>query len=421
VRKLSKTVRLGVAQTKAADRSLLARIACYKVVGAVGFALFLDYLIYGLVIPLTPYSPAISRDEQLGLLYGGYSAGVLIATPLFGYLGDRIGYRKPMIYAVILSALTVLLFGTATNFYLLMLGRLLQGAASSAFWTAGLALIAAQYPEERVKMIGFALMGSTAGSVLGPTIGGSLYSVGGYRLPFAATGVMILINFTLLLLLLPRQQGGTAERADLRALLLDRSVLIAAAAVALAAVGWGIVEPLVPPHLAEAGESPAVIGLVFTIGSIAYGLSAPLVSRVSEKVPIRFVIAGGTVAMAAALPLLSLFQGPVAVTVGLCMVSVSYAFMLNPTSAELGNAVDRLGMSCYAAVYAVYNIAYAVGQMAASSFASIALPRLSFSTTLLSVGLALAIFTPLLLLKEAPAQKALTGSGTLQEEGGVDP
>src|SRR5216684_3066750 len=122
----------------------------WTVVGVVAFALFMDYLVYGLVIPLTPHSPAIGSEGQLGLLYGGYSAGVLLATPLFGYLGDRIGCRRPMIYGVVLSALTVVLFAFATNFYLLLLGRLLQGAAASASWTAGLALIAARYPERRV-------------------------------------------------------------------------------------------------------------------------------------------------------------------------------------------------------------------------------------------------------------------------------
>jgi hypothetical protein len=30
-----------------------------------------------------PYSPAIGTSEQLGLLYGGYSAGGLVTTPLF--------------------------------------------------------------------------------------------------------------------------------------------------------------------------------------------------------------------------------------------------------------------------------------------------------------------------------------------------
>ena len=126
----------------------------------------MDYLIYGLLIPLAPYSPAnASSDQELGLLYGAYAIGVLFVTPVFGYLGDRIGYRRPMIYGVALSAAGVGLFSFAPSFYLLLLGRLLQGAAATASWTAGLALIAEHYHEKRVEMMGFALMGSTAGSV----------------------------------------------------------------------------------------------------------------------------------------------------------------------------------------------------------------------------------------------------------------
>jgi hypothetical protein len=51
----------------------------------------------------------------------------------------------------------------------------------------------------------------------------------------------------------------------------------------------------------------------------------------------------------------------------------------SPTSrsVELGNAVDRRGMSRYAAVYAIYNIAYAVAQMAASGFTLAAAPSSS--------------------------------------------
>src|SRR5262249_45378768 len=93
---------------------------------------------------------------------------------------------------------------------------------------------------------------------------------------------------------------------------------------------------------------------------VAYGASAPLVAWVSNRVPIRVLIACGTVAMAASLPLLALFRGAVGAGIGLSVVSVCYAFMLNPTSAELGDAVDRRGMTCYAAVYAIYNVAYAV-------------------------------------------------------------
>jgi MFS transporter, DHA1 family, solute carrier family 18 (vesicular amine transporter), member 1/2 len=340
------------------------------------------------------------------LLYGTYSVGVLVATPLFGYLGDRIGYRRPMIYGVLLSAVALALFCFAPSFYLLQLGRLFQGTAAAASWTAGLALIAEHYPEKRVEMMGFALMGSTAGSLLGPLIGGSLYEVGGYTLPFAATGVLIAVDAGLCVLLLPREQGSRQASPDIGALLRDRSVLVAAAAVALAAVGWGIIEPLLPAQLMRSGVTPGVIGLIFTAGSVAYGFSAPLVGWVSNRMPIRGLIAGGTAAMAVALPFLSLYKGAIPAAIGLCAVSVCYAFMLNPTSAELGNAVDRRGLSCYGAAYAAYNIAYAVGQTAASGFASAASASLSFFQVLLCVSGALFMFIPILLLRDSSLPQA---------------
>jgi MFS transporter, DHA1 family, solute carrier family 18 (vesicular amine transporter), member 1/2 len=371
-----------------------------SIVGVVAFALFMDYLIYGLLIPLTPYSPARAIGEtELGLLYGAYSVGVLVATPLFGWLGDRIGYRRLMICGVALSAAALALICVAPHFHLLLWGRLVQGAAAAASWTAGLALIAENYPGERVEMMGFALMGSTAGSLLGPIIGGTLYEFGGYRLPFALTGALVAIDVGLCVFLLPRRTSRRAADANIWPLLIDRSVVLAATAVGLAAIGWGIIEPLLPPQLVRAGVSPSVIGLIFTIGSIAYGASAPLVGWVSNRLPIRALIAGGTAAMALALPFLGLQHSALAAGIGLCVVSVCYAFMLNPTSAELGDAVDRRGLNCYAAVYAIYNIAYAVGQMAASSFASLASARLSFFQVLLCVSAALVGFTPLLLLR----------------------
>ena len=376
-------------------------------VGVVAFALFMDYLIYGLLVPLTPYSPAYGESEDhIGLLYAGYSVGVLAATPLFGYLGDRIGCRRPMIYGVILSATALALFWLAPTFYLLLLGRLFQGAAAAATWTAGLALIAEHFPAKRVEMIGYALMGSTAGSLLGPIIGGSLYEVGGYALPFAATGVLVAIDAGMRVFLLPRDMGSRQASPDIRALLLDKSVLMAAAAVALAAIGWGIIEPLLPVQLVHSGVTPGVIGLIFSVASIAYGLTGRLVAWVADRMPLRWLIAAGTAAMAITLPLLGLYEGAIPAAIGLCVVSACYAFMLNPTSAELGNAVDRRGLSCYAAVYAIYNIAYALGQMAASGFASASVSRLSFFQVLLCVSGAMIIFIPVLLLRNSSLPQA---------------
>jgi DHA1 family solute carrier family 18 vesicular amine transporter 1/2 len=387
--------------------SPVAHAKSWHVTGVVAFAFFMDYLIYGLVVPLTLYSPAgISGQEEFGLLYGGYALGVLAATPLFGYFGSRVGLKRLMICGVALSAAATMLFWLAPNFALMLLARLLQGAASAGTWTAGLSMIAAHHVERRVEMMGYALMGSTAGSVLGPVAGGVLYDAGGYSLPFLVTILMVGVDAVLRIFVLPADRAGAESNAKLGALLLDRSVLIPGAAVGLAAIGWGIVEPTLPSQLGRAGVTPAAIGLIFTISAIAYGLSAPLVSWVSERVALKKVIAGGTVAMAIALPLLSLYGGDVGVTIGLCLVSISYAFMLNPTSAELGDAVDRRGMTCYSAVYAIYNVAYSVGMLGTNAFASIASSRLSFLQILLCVSAALVIATPFLLRDSAAPSTA---------------
>ena len=192
---------------------------------------------------------------------------------------------------------------------------------------------------------------------------------------------------------------------------------MAAAAVALAAIGWGIIEPLLPAQSgARAGVSPTVIGLIFTIASITYGLSAPLVSWVSNRVPIRGLIAGGTVAMALALPLLSLYEGrsrPLSGYASSASAMHSCSTRPRPSSATRSTAAAS---TCYAAVYAIYNIAYAVGQMASSGFASAASTRLSFFQILLSVGVALLVFTPLLLLKGSPPPQVLPNLDAREQE-----
>ena len=386
----------------------VSRLGSWKVFYVVTYALFLDYFIYGLVVPLTAYSPAqIRGHEQLALLYGVYALGVFIATPVFGLLGNQIGSKRIVIIGVLLSAAATLLFWFGATFSTALLARLCQGAASAAAWTAGLALIAEGYVKNRVQMMGLALAGSTAGSVLGPVAGGFLYQAGGFALPFLILSVLVGIDAVQRVFLLPGKVTYRGSNAELFALVGDKSVLVPGLAVALAAFGWGIVEPLLPEHLSRSEATPSTIGVLFSISTIAFGLITPVVSQVATRVPIKRVVAGGTIAMATTLPLLGLLPGIVLTGLGLCLVSMSFAFMLNPTSAELGNAVDRRGLRCYTAVYAVYNIAYSVGMMASNTVATAA-GHLQFYQTLLCVSAVLVLSLPLLIKgTPAPASEAL--------------
>jgi MFS transporter, DHA1 family, solute carrier family 18 (vesicular amine transporter), member 1/2 len=378
--------------------AVTGRNQTWTILGVVAFALFLDYFLYGTVIPLTPALPGVKSEAEIGILYGAYAVSVLVAAPLFGHFGDRVGSRTVMIYGAGLAIAATVLFGLAPNFYVLLLARLCKGAASAATWTAGLGLIAEHYAGRRVEMMGYAFTGSTAGSILGPVVSGMLYRVGGYRMPFAVTALLFVIELCLLIFILPA--GAEKRQAGVRiwTLVRNKPVLTVAIAVLLAAFGWGTLEALLPAHLTRYGASVETIGILFTVSAVVYGLFAPVVGRASERFPARKVMAAGAVALAATLPGVSVFRRAGLAAVALCVVNVSFAFLLNPASAELANAVDRAGMTCYSTVYAIYNIAYSLGMIAASGKASLAAGTLGFRGTLVSASAVLLATTLWLVL-----------------------
>jgi MFS transporter, DHA1 family, solute carrier family 18 (vesicular amine transporter), member 1/2 len=372
-------------------------------VAVIAFSLFLDYFLYGLLFPLVAYSPAgLTSEGHLALLYGVYAVSVLLVTPVFGYLSDRIGGRSTMLCGAALAVCAISLLGMASSLSLLLLGKFCQGAASAALWTSGLALIAASYVEKRVVMLGYAFTGGTFGSVIGPIAGGLLYHAGGYRLPFLITGVAFAIAAALIALLVPAGGMQRNESVDFRALVLNKELMIPAVVIALAAFSVGIIEPLLPARLARYGTTSMAIGIIFTVSTFVYGLSAPLVGRVSERIPILRAIMLGTIAMAATLPFLALFKGVIMVGITLSLINISYAFMLNPASAELGNVVDRSGTSCYSAVYAVYNIFYSIGMLGTAALASASVRVLNFWGVLLCVSAILLLSVPFLIKAGLP-------------------
>lgn len=331
---------------------------------AVGFGIFSDSFLYGVVVPLTALSPAgVTSESALGMLYGGYAFGVLLFTPLCGILADRLGRKRPMLVGAIVQMLATALFAVAPNFWLLMLARIFQGGAAAATWTAGLAVVAESYPEDRVQKMGLSMVGMTAGSLIGPLAGGFLYDVAGYFAPFWLAGGFVIADFCLRWTLLPWDRARSQVGSPL-ALLRDRSVLVAALVIALIAGGWGVIEPHLPPHLAkEFHVSATFVGVLFMAAGIAYALVTNPVQRAVERWGLRDTIAAGLVLMAVGMPLLVLSPNVWVTTALLCVVSIAYAFAMNPTLAELADAADRCAPGAYAAVYAVFNIAYALGMI----------------------------------------------------------
>lgn len=382
----------------------------WSVIVVVVYAVGVDYLFAGVIHPLTPFSPAnITKDEELTILAGCYAGGAFLTTPIVGYLGDRFGCRRPMIAGALLLAAATALFAFANNFGLMIGAHVLQGVAAAATWTAGLALVAENYSGNRVQMMGYAMMGSSGGYVVGPLLAGGLYAIGGFRLSLDVVLAIIAVEIVACIALLPADRRSEAPQAGVVRLLLDRSILMPAFEAVLGSSAWTIVETLLPNLAIRGGASPAGIGILLTVSTVAYAMSAPLVTRIVDRFGMRRAINAGAVSMAVTIPLVSLFTNNLWLGFALCLISVAYALFLNPQSAEVGDAVERHGLRCYCAVYAVYNISFWFGTIIIAAAASVLLPHFSSTIVLLCVSGVMLLSVPVMLIVQPPAEPLPAG------------
>jgi len=183
----------------------------------------------------------------------------------------------------------------------------------------------------------------------------------------------------------------------------------------LASAAWTVVETLVPVHVAQGGADPAGIGVLFTITTAIYGLSAPLVMWIVGRIGIRRTALLGTVVMALTVPLIGLSTNLFAIAAATTAVQVAYALLLNPQSAAMGDAVENRGLRSYCAVYSVYNVAYTVGTIGMSILALAILPHFRLEIVLLCLGGVMLLSVPVLLAVGAPAENSQEGSKSADE------
>lgn len=372
----------------------------------VTLAAFTDMLLYGLVVPILPtYASELGISEwATGVLFGSYSAALLVGTPIFGAISDRVGRRGPMLCGLVGLGAATLLFAFAESYPTLLAARVLQGLAAAATWTAGLALVADMYPAgSRGTAMGTTLAGMTAGTLIGPPVGGLLYEWGGYQLPFFVAGAVAFVQGLALLLLITDPPRQTDAEPAFAGLLRDPSIQVGAGATIVAAGAWGLLEPILPLQLErEFDFSPGAVGLLFGVATLVYGVCSPLVGRVADQRGRRPVMAVGVVLMAVSLPLVGVPDALAVLVVAVMLVSVAYALLLTPTLPELADAVDRRGGGAYASAYAIFNAAYAAGMMAGPILGGALSSALGFSTALLVTGGLILCFLPVLLVGTRP-------------------
>lgn len=158
--------------------------------------LFLIFTGVGLVIPVMPL---LMEDMHfngaiMGMMLSVFSITQLLASPIMGYLSDKIGRKKMIVLGMSLFAISEFIFGLADHKYIFYLSRGLGGVAAALLMPAVTAFVADMTTvEQRPKAMGYVSAAISGGFIIGPGIGGVLASLG-HRVPFFVAGMIAIIG-----------------------------------------------------------------------------------------------------------------------------------------------------------------------------------------------------------------------------------
>jgi multidrug resistance protein len=190
--------------------------------GLIFLTLFIDMLGFGIVIPVLPLYAEGSRigatPAQLAWIVGIYSLLQLVCAPLFGKWSDRIGRKPVLVVSILGTAVGFVVLGAATTVWMLILGRILDGASGGNISTAMACIADVTTKETRSRNMGLVGAAFGLGFMLGPAIGGVLSKHFGLATPFYFAAGLALLNALLVWLRLPETlTAESRERARQRA------------------------------------------------------------------------------------------------------------------------------------------------------------------------------------------------------------
>jgi len=237
-------------------------------------------------------------DDAVGFVFAVFAGVIFLCSPFAGTLMQRRGKVWVYLCGLALVSVSTILFAAATlvpegwpfAFWCLTM-RLAQGVGSAFEETAMYAIIADLDAENVTFYLGICEISTGLGYMIGPPLGGALFSAGGFATPFIVLGSLVAPAAVLLDRYMPHdvcrssKDEERSESVSLKALLRNPQVIIMAVAAMLANSDYAFLEPTLGEHASALGvaSSPDAIGALFSISMTAYTLSCPVIGILARR------------------------------------------------------------------------------------------------------------------------------------------
>ena len=352
-------------------------------VALVTFATFTDIVAYSIAFPVLPAMSAQlgASPTVIGMLFGSFGVTLLTVSMPMGAVSDRIGRKPPMVIGLIALTASTLLFAFSTSLPWLFAARLVQGAADATTWVVGFALIADLYaPEERGRVTGIVMSGTTFAVILGPTMGGWLYELGGIRLPFLFVAVLAALSVVAFLWLDVSGERSAREIVPIRVVLRTPAIVACAIAVVVASATFSMVEPVLALHLQTLGIGPGRVGTIFGMGATVSTVLHPFIGRLTDRWGARRLTLYGLAAFAVGIALLGQASSFRSAVVLFAIGAGTGALVITPSLTYMGEATSDAGIDSFGVSYGIYNMAWGAGLLGGPALGGFLFERIGFST-----------------------------------------
>ena len=257
-------------------------------------AQFCNAVVVSLQAPFYPHEAELkgATATQYSFVFGVFELTVFIVSPLYGQFLEVIGVNFLNNSGIFTVAVCCILFGflnrmatTALFLTYSFIIRIVEAMGNAAFITSAFSIIAQEFPLNVGSAFATLETFFGLGLIAGPTVGGALYEVGGFTLPFTTLGCVLLAAAATVYCFLPKEVVRLNVKSDYTVLKLLRHprIFLSGITTMAASLSIGFLQAVLEPHIRPLNLTPFEIGLMFVLNGLTYAICAPIVGFVTDK------------------------------------------------------------------------------------------------------------------------------------------
>lgn len=399
------------------------------VVAVAGLAIFVDMLLYTVLLPIQPRILEASGvvEKELNyyqvMLSSVYSLGLFVATPIFGVISDKYCNRQiPLLGGLLALTSSIMMFAFVRNIVWLIVARILMGISAGATWVLGFAMLSDTFSsDDGLGMAIAAVMTChTLGGFAGPLVGGFLGQYFGLQYPFYFCASLTLLDFIIRLFIKPPppktalssdpspKDGSKKALSGYLSLLRNKDLLLSLFSILIMSASYSSLEILMPTWLQSSPWSFDEFnsGLIMLSFILPTALVSFLTGRLSERFSRVWLIMIGLLLHGISAPLPFSARNTAQLIVFCIFFGATAPIISSATSTHMAAIVDKNGGKSYARMYALFNMTWSAGSCIGPNAVQFVTSVWSLSVGMLIISSCCFIFIPILYL--GSSSEALT-------------